>query len=354
MRHAEGLHPYPRMSDSPSIYLGIDCGATTTKVGAIDTDDTPITRELRQRPTRGEEGAGAIIEGWVANAEGFIKEQSLDWSRVAGVGLAIPGPYLSYGVLGKQANLPHSLEGWRFLDDLTAAIQANAGRAIPVTTANDGQLAGLGEARPIQAETPGSVLMLAPGSGLGCAFVHADGRLLEGDNNAAAILAHMPAPHAALGLPAFPCGCGRTWGCFEVYTAIAGLPHLIQACLPDHPDHPFASLDTITKKESLQLRGLAQQGDALALDVFNIQARAMGYAVATGAMAYDPTHIIIGGGLMDPESTTPRFRIQYIDTIRKTAEEVSWSSVEQLHFHEARLGELSQAIGAALLARSFA
>ncbi len=339
------------MSDSPSIYLGIDCGATTTKIGAIDTNDTPITRELRQRPTRGEEGAGAIIEGWVANAEGFLKEQSLDWSQVAGAGLAIPGPYLNYGVLGKQANLPDSLIGWRFLDDLTAAIQAKARRAIKVVTANDGQLAGLGEARTIQTETPGSVLMLAPGSGLGCSFVQADGRLLEGDNKAAAILSHMPAPHAKLGLPAFPCACGRTWGCFETYTAISGLHHLIGACLPDYPKHPFASLEKITKNESLQLRGLAQQGDALSLAVFDIQARAMGYAVATGAMAYDPTHIVIGGGLMDPDSTTPQFRSRYMATIRKTASEVSWSPVEKLHFHQARLGELSQAIGAALLAK---
>ena len=38
----------------------------------------------------------------------------------------------------------------------------------------------------------------------------------------------MPAPLHLLGLEAYPCGCGRTWGCVEVYTSLAGLPHLLE------------------------------------------------------------------------------------------------------------------------------
>ena len=78
----------------------------------------------------------------------------------------------------------------------------------------------------------------------------------------------------------------------------------------------------------------------------------MGYAVASGCMAYDPTHIVIGGGLIDPDATTAEFRERYREGIRSAAGEFAWCDIGSLHFHEAALGELSQAIGAALLARS--
>lgn len=339
------------MNDQGPVFLGIDCGATTSKTGAVDASGSLVSRELRQSETRGEQGPDAMLAGWLESAEGFLADHGLGWGSVAGVGLAIPGPYRAYGVLGKQPNLPAELEGWHFLDALATAVARAAGRAIPCVTANDGQLAGLGEAGPIQAEAPGGVLMLAPGSGLGASYVRPDGTLLRGDHSAAVILGHMPAPHRLLGLPAFPCGCGRDWGCFEAYTAIAGLPRLLEHCLPDFPDHELARADIPAKRKVLSLRERAQQADPLALAIFDLQARAMGYAVATGCMAYDPAHVVIGGGLIDPGATTPAFRERYLDGIRRAAADYAWIDTRQLRFHEAALGELSQAVGAALMAR---
>lgn len=341
-------------STKPIVYLGIDCGATTSKIGGIDGEGEILGDELRQSETRGDDGPAAMIAGWMAGADGYLEEHRLEWEQVAAVGLAIPGPYRERGVLGRQPNLPKTLEGWPFLRDLTEAVADAAGRPVPVATANDGQLAGLAEARVIQATRPGSVILLAPGSGLGGAYVEANGRLLAGDRDAAAILGHMPAPCGRLGLPVFSCGCGRDWGCFEAYTAIAGLPQFITHFAPDFPNHPFARLRSPGKSEALQLRDLVSDGDPLALAIFDKQAEAMGYAVATACMAYDPTHVVIGGGLIDPGATSAGFRKRYMGVIRTAAERYSWSPIEQLTFHEARLGELSQAIGAALIARNTA
>lgn len=312
---------------------------------------TVVSRELRQRPTRGEAGPAAIVAAWLQGAEAFLAENNAGWSSVAGVGLAIPGPYLGYGVLGKMPNLPAELEGWHFLRDLTEAVCLRAGRSIPVVTANDGLLAGVAEAQIVQQSLPGSVLMLAPGSGLGCSYVGADGDLLHGDHQAAVILCHMPAPYEVLGLPRFRCGCGRDWGCFEAYSSISGLPQLLNAVLPEFPHHPFAAMAQPGKPEVLALRSMAQEGDALALRIFDLQAQALGLAVATGCMAYDPTHVIIGGGLMDREATTSAFRQSYLETVRRSAASYLWIDPQSLHYHEASLGDLSQAIGAALYVR---
>src|SRR5205823_10795430 len=62
----------------------------------------------------------------------------------------------------------------------------------------------------------------------------------------------------------FPCGCGRTWGCIEVYTTLSGLPHLLADRLAKRPDHALATSPLSLKERALTLRGLAQNGDSLA------------------------------------------------------------------------------------------
>ena len=122
--------------------------------------------------------------------------------------------------------------------------------------------------------------------------------------------------------------------------------------LPRYSGHPLAGTGFPTKKQALSLRGLAQAGDPLALEVFDTQAAALGLAVAAACMAYDPSHVVIGGGLMDRNSTTPEFRKRYLDAVRRSAGQMLWTNPAGLQFHEAVLGELSQCIGAALMIRS--
>jgi len=162
---------------------------------------------------------------------------------------------------------------------------------------------------------------------------------------------HMPAPLHLLGLPAFTCGCGRTWGCFEAYTSISGLPQFLDFLLPQYPDHELATPSIPPKEKALALRGLAQKGDPLALEIFDYQAKALGLHVANLSIALDAEFVVIGGGLIDPESTTEEFRKRYLDGIRAAAE--PWLFPVQrrtLQIVPATLGELSQAIGAALVA----
>jgi glucokinase len=99
------------------------------------------------------------------------------------------------------------------------------------------------------------------------------------------------------------------------------------------------------------LRGLAQKGDVLACEIFDFQARALGWHVAALAMALDPQFVVIGGGLMDPESTTPEFRERYLRIIHETAHAYLFPVQRTLmSIVPAALGDLSQAIGAALVA----
>jgi predicted NBD/HSP70 family sugar kinase len=94
--------------------------------------------------------------------------------------------------------------------------------------------------------------------------------------------------------------------------------------LPEHPEHPLR-YDTRTHKENvLSLRDLAQHADPLALRVFDTQAAALGLTVAAGCMAYDPSHVIIGGGLIDPGATSKEFRERYLEGIQRSAARYLW------------------------------
>jgi glucokinase len=338
---------------SDKIFIGTDSGATTTKFSAVRQDGEPVSLKVLQRPTNSQNGRDAVIASWIAGVGDFLHQNNLQWTQVAGVGLAIPGPYERYGVFSKTPNLPASFSGWDVYSDYSAALAKQSGRPLPLVVGNDGNYGGVAEAKLARGNTKASVMMLMPGSGLGAAFVGTDGLCLDGDTLAGMEAGHMPAALHLLGVSGkpFTCGCGRDWGCVEAYTTISGLPQLLAEFIKRHPEHELAKSAAPIKEKVLSLRTRAQKGDALALEIFDFQARVMGIHVANLAMALDPGIVVIGGGLMDHEVTTPEFRARYMDIVRKSAAPYLWAPQKNtIKIVPAELGELSQAIGAALVA----
>jgi predicted NBD/HSP70 family sugar kinase len=338
---------------SKKIYIGTDSGATTTKFSAVYENGDAVSTKVLQRPTNSQNGRDAVVSGWIAGVGEFLAQNQLEWSQVEGVGLAIPGPYERYGVFSRTPNLPASFSGWDVYADYSAALAQAAGRALPLVVGNDGNYGGVAEAQIARGKTRATVAMLMPGSGLGCAFIGTDGLPLEGDTLAGLETGHAAAPVHLLGIQGrpFSCGCGRDWGCYEAYTTISGLPQLLAEKLKSHPDHELAKSAAPIKEKVLSLRTRAQKGDALALEIFDFQARVMGLMVANLAMTLDPGIVVIGGGLMDHEATTPEFRERYMRLIRETATPYLWAPQRgTLKIIPAELGEMSQAVGAALVA----
>lgn len=333
------------------VYIGTDGGATTSKVGGVWEDGSIISTRLLQQSTNAAQGPNAVIEGWVDGLAKYLDQNGLHWEQVKGVGVAVPGPRQSYGVLDRSPNLPESFTGFDVYSAYSQALAKQAGRAIPLAVGNDGNMGGVGEAQRVRGESKGTVVMLAPGSGLGCAYIDGNGLPLDGDTLAGMEAGHMPAPLQLLGVKPYPCGCGRTWGCVEVYTTLSGLPYLLAEKLNDYPDHELARSALGPKERALALRGLAQKGDPLAVELFDFQARALGIHIAVLAMALDPQFFVIGGGLMEPEATTDAFRERYLRIARETADIYLWPTQRnRISITPATLGDLSQAIGAALVA----
>ena len=334
------------------VFIGTDGGATTTKIGGVWEDGTTVSTDLVQRPTGSEHGPVEVMRGWAASVATYLQTHGLSWDQVRGVGAAMPGPQRSYGVLERGPNLPESFAGFDLLSEYGKQLALLAGREVPLVVGNDGNMGGVAEAQRVRGTGNGAVLMLAPGSGLGCAYIDPSGLPLDGDTLAGMEGAHMPAPlHLLGGIKAFPCGCGRKWGCVEVYTCLAGLGYLLADRLPAYPGHPLATSTEPERKKVLSLRTLAQQGDPLAVDLFDFQAKAMGLHIANLVLALDPTFVVIGGGLMDPGATSDEFRERYLRILWENCEPYLWPAQRShLKIVPASLGDLSQAIGAALVA----
>jgi glucokinase len=339
------------MSAPQHVYIGTDGGATTSKVGGVWEDGTAISTKLIQRSTNSAHGPAAVVSSWIEAISEYLTQNGLFWEQVQGVGLAIPGPYVRYGVLGRSPNLPESFANFDLHAAYSSGLAEKAGRPIPLAFGNDGNMGGVAEAHRARGDSTASVVMLAPGSGLGAAYVGRDGLPLDGDTLNGMEAGHMPAPLQLLGMKPYPCGCGRTWGCFEVYTTLSGLPYVLEEKLAGYPDHALAKSSQTMKERAFSLRGLAQKGDPLAVEIFNFQAKAIGLHVANLALAFDMQFVVIGGGLMDPEATTDEFRERYLRIVKETADEYIWPiQRESLTVVPASLGDLSQAIGAALVA----
>jgi glucokinase len=339
------------MAGDRRVFIGTDGGATTSKIGAVWADGAIVSTKLLQKPTRSTDGPHAVIDAWVAAVADYLTLQGLEWSNLGGVGLSIPGPFQRYGVFDKSPNLDPSFAGFDVYTAYRDALSAKAGRRVSLVVGNDGNFGGVAEAARVRGKSQATVVMLAPGSGLGCAFIDRAGLPLDGDTLAGMEAAHMPAPLHLLGAKPYRCGCGRDWGCVEVYTTLSGLPYLLDATLAKYPGHELATSPLDAKHRAFALRGLAQKGDALALEIFDFQAKALGLHVASLAMALDPKFVVIGGGLIDPESTTAEFRERYLGIIRERARPYLWPAQrDTIEIVPAVLGELSQSIGAALAA----
>ena len=179
---------------SKNIYIGTDGGATTSKVGGVWSDGSTISTKLLQASTNSALGPEAVVRSWVEAINAYLPQNDLTWKQVSGVGLAIPGPFQRYGVLDHSANLPDSFTGFDVHRVYSNAIAEQAGRAIPLTVGNDGDMGGVAEAQHARGTSNGTVLMLAPGSGLGCAYIDQSGLALAGDTLAGMEGGHMPAP----------------------------------------------------------------------------------------------------------------------------------------------------------------
>jgi predicted NBD/HSP70 family sugar kinase len=109
------------------------------------------------------------------------------------------------------------------------------------------------------------------------------------------------------------CNCGRT-GCLESVCSLTAIERsFLPYFLARYPGHDLGKLGDLHKASKL-VRGLAEKGDPMCLDIFRVQAHALGLFFDEMVNTFDPDALIVGGGAIE---TSVEFQSWFIAEIRK-------------------------------------
>jgi glucokinase len=138
--------------------------------------------------------------------------------------------------------------------------------------------------------------MVTVGTGIGGAAI-VNGRPLRGANGTGAEFGHMRVvPDGEL------CGCG-VHGCFEQYASGTALMRQTKAAIAKNPDGSRDLLargdGTIAGLIGSHITDAARDGDKLAIELLASSGDWLGAGIATLAMLFDPSIVVIGGGVID-------------------------------------------------------
>lgn len=335
------------MANESSFYAGLDIGGTTVKavlVNHLAEQVGPLT-EVRSLVKNGYEATfGQLDQALDQLAQGA----GIERSAIAGIGLDVPAPS-SDGVIWGKANLGDDWVG----TDIRGKLSERTG--IPVYMTNDGNAAALGE-YALRRKHIGSLLLVAPGTGLGGGFVMPGGRGYEGANGMALEVGHISVPFREDDGELPRCSCGLA-GCAEAWVSLVALRRRVGLELGkmEWADHPLNDGEIPIEEKAFKLRNFAEQGDQLATQIFRQQGFILGYAIADMVRLFDPGLVVVGGGLAETS-----FRDQYMEWIQEGFADRAWpvyrnSPIEPekvtTQFEWASGGDAAAAIGMAYTAR---
>jgi glucokinase len=301
----------PAAGPAPWVVVGIDNGGTSNNATVLTPANEFLVDQLVEVPSRVIEGTAAAVEAMEAALDTVLAVTGLPRSAVRAVGLDTPGPASADGVISSRGSTNFSDEQWWGFD-IRGALEARLG--LPVVYNNDGNAAALyahHEHFGADAARRSSVAAIV-GTGLGGGVVER-GQVVRGAAGMAGELGHVMIPLQGLletDQPLPLCNCGNVGDAESVASLTGIVKNLLPYWLTRYPDHPLAAMPIGLAAKSA--RGLAADGDALALKLFEQQAIALGRLFTIAAQFTDPHAYFVGGGVVETE---PAFRSWFVDTV---------------------------------------
>jgi len=335
------------MQSNSSYFAGLDIGGTTVKAVLVDgqAEQAGPLVEVRSLVKNGYEATFGQLE---LALEQLAAGACIERSAIGGVGLDVPAPS-SEGVIWGRANLGDDWVG----TDIRGLLSTRLG--MPVFMTNDGNAAAVGE-YALRKSFTSSLMLVAPGTGLGGGLVLPGGRCYEGVNGLALEVGHVSVPFREDDGSLPVCSCGLT-GCAEAWVSLVALRRRLglELAKPQWAAHPLNESTAPIEEKAFRLRDFAQNGDELAVSVFRRQGFILGYLIADLVRVFDPGLVVIGGGLAETS-----FRDLYMSWIEEGFAERAWpvyrfSPIEPdkatTRFEWALGGDAAAAIGMAYAAR---
>ena len=303
--------------------FGVDVGGTTVKMGYFDIEGNLI--EKWEIPTRTEDKGVNIIPDIAGSILVKLAQKDIDKKEVAGVGIGVPGPVKEDGTVLVAVNL-----GW---DKRNTNEQLVDLLGIPVKTANDANVAALGEMWRGGGQGYEDVVAVTLGTGVGGGVI-IGGKVIAGSNGAGGEIGHIHLEDNE----SEECGC-KGHGCLEQYASATGVVRLAKKKLADSSKPSVLRDDEVTAKA---VWDAVKADDELAKEVANIYGEYLGKGLAAVAAVVNPQVFVIGGGV----SKAGRVVIDYMEPY---FDKYAFPGTKNAKFVLAKLGNDAGIYGAAKL-----
>ncbi|MCU6712380.1 ROK family glucokinase [Paenibacillus sp. J5C_2022] len=265
---------------SEKIYVGVDVGGTTVKVGICDAEGQLL--HTFEGSTEVNKGQDAVLHNIAKYARMIVEESPYAWEQVDGVGVGIAGFLdIPRGYVKYSANL-----GLRDAD-LKGYLEQELQKTIKVN--NDANVAALGEAWAGAGRGVDHCVCYTLGTGVGGGII-IDGRIVEGFASMAGELGHIA---IVPDLEAIQCGCGKM-GCLETVSSATGIIRMAKDAVERGDRTTLAEVDEIMAKDVMDA---AKAGDEVANRIISRAAFYLGKSMSMMAIALNPKCFIVGGGV---------------------------------------------------------
>jgi glucokinase len=299
--------------DDAWVVVGLDNGGTKNNGTVLDPTRGFLVDGLVETPSQVRQGPEVAVEALAQAFAGILRHADVPIARVRAVGLDTPGPASGDGVISAKGSTNFAHPGWGGFD-VRRALEARL--KLPVVYNNDGNAAALYAHHVFfgaDAAQHSSISAIV-GTGLGGGVIEG-GRIVKGATGMAGELGHVHIPMAGLlveGQPVPHCNCGFD-GDAESVASLTGIEkNLLPYWLGRFPDHELKG-SSLGKAAKL-VRSYGEKKDAMALAIFEQQAKALGRLFTIASNFTDPSAFFVGGGVVE---TQPAFREWFLERVRE-------------------------------------
>ena len=305
--------------------FGVDIGGTTVKIAFFDEQGTMLAKW--EIPTVTADGGKQILPDIAASIRQYVEKESVNPAEVIGVGVGVPGPVNSKGVVNKCVNL-----GWGVFN-----IAEELGNLVgfPVKAGNDANVAALGEFWKGGGKGCDNMIFVTLGTGVGGGIV-VEGQLLHGAHGAGGEIGHLVLNRDETE----KCGCGKQ-GCVEQYCSATGIVRMAKKALAGFEGaSKLADFEPLTCKDIFDC---GKAGDELATKVLNQYFAYLGEFLGNLCNVVNPEAVVLGGGVSKAGQVL-------LDGTRPYFDKAVFHAARGARFELASLGNDAGAYGAFKLA----
>ena len=293
--------------------FGVDVGGTTIKMGFFETSGKLIDKwEIKKDTSNGGENILSDIAKAIDNK---LAQEGISKNDVQGVGVGVPGPVNSKGIVLKCVNL-----GWGVFN-VEEELASLTG--LKVKAGNDANVAALGEMWQGAGKGSEDMVMVTLGTGVGGGII-VDGKVIAGANGAGGEIGHITVNNDEIEA----CNCGQ-YGCLEQYTSATGIVRMAKRKLAKTDEE--TSLRAVEELSAKTIFDEAKKGDKIAGELVEELGKILGGTLSNIAAVTNPEVIVIGGGVSKAGQIL-------IDTIHKHFTESLFHACKDTRFVLAGLG----------------